>query len=191
MNRALRLYVYNNEYDVTRIVTLTPARGWGGDGALGCLLGFGALHRLPAPLTEPSNAPGETMFDTAGSTKPSPAMPSGAFASPRPSVPPSPSFFVPAEMKLPPNAQSAVGSTAPPRGAKKARAHHPVSPGAAMDDYFKEGEEKSKLLDGTSTPAAPTGAVVGPPPKGGAGPPPRSSEVPTTESESKDAAAGA
>lgn len=50
MNRPLRLYVYNNEYDVTRMVTITPAKGWGGEGALGCILGYGALHRVPAPL---------------------------------------------------------------------------------------------------------------------------------------------
>ena len=45
MNQALRLYVYNQEYDVTRMVTITPARNWGGDGSLGCLLGFfSVLH---------------------------------------------------------------------------------------------------------------------------------------------------
>lgn len=45
IGRPLRLYVYNNEYDVTREVTLQPSRAWGGEGALGCVLGYGALHR--------------------------------------------------------------------------------------------------------------------------------------------------
>ncbi|KAL3964192.1 hypothetical protein ACCO45_001196 [Purpureocillium lilacinum] len=31
IGRPLRLYVYNNEYDVTREVTIQPSRGWGGD----------------------------------------------------------------------------------------------------------------------------------------------------------------
>ncbi|EDU45821.1 golgi reassembly stacking protein 1 [Pyrenophora tritici-repentis Pt-1C-BFP] len=47
LNRPLRLYVYNHEYNVTRPVTITPTRTWGGEGALGCVLGFGALHRIP------------------------------------------------------------------------------------------------------------------------------------------------
>lgn len=63
IGRPLRLYIYNNEYNVTREVTIQPSREWGGEGALGCVLGYGALHRLPAPLSEPVHAPGETMFD--------------------------------------------------------------------------------------------------------------------------------
>jgi len=63
IGRPLRLWVYNNEYDVTREVSIQPSRDWGGEGALGCVLGYGALHRLPAPLSEPVSGPGETMFD--------------------------------------------------------------------------------------------------------------------------------
>ncbi|KAI0107492.1 GRASP55/65 PDZ-like domain-containing protein [Nemania sp. FL0031] len=63
IGRPLRLWVYNNEYDVTRELEVVPSREWGGEGALGCEFGFGALHRLPAPLNEPISAPGETMFD--------------------------------------------------------------------------------------------------------------------------------
>lgn len=64
IGQSLRLYVYNNEFDVTREVTVYPSRDWGGEGALGCVLGFGALHRLPAPLSEPIAGPGETLFET-------------------------------------------------------------------------------------------------------------------------------
>src|ERR1700760_1373564 len=64
LDRPIKLLVYNHEYDVTRPVEITPSRGWGGQGALGCTLGFGALHRIPASLEEPPSAPGETMFDT-------------------------------------------------------------------------------------------------------------------------------
>ena len=35
VDRPLRLIVYNHEYNVTRPVTITPSRGWGGEGALG------------------------------------------------------------------------------------------------------------------------------------------------------------
>ncbi|KAJ1331248.1 GRASP55/65 PDZ-like domain-containing protein [Microdochium nivale] len=63
IGRPLKLWVYNNEYNVTRELEIVPSRDWGGEGALGCVLGFGALHRLPAPLSEPVEGPGETMFD--------------------------------------------------------------------------------------------------------------------------------
>ncbi|KXJ95899.1 GRASP55/65 PDZ-like domain-domain-containing protein [Microdochium bolleyi] len=63
IGRPLKLWVYNNEYNVTRELEIVPSREWGGEGALGCVLGFGALHRLPAPLSEPVEGPGETMFD--------------------------------------------------------------------------------------------------------------------------------
>jgi len=68
LTHPLRLYVYNHEYNVTRLVTLTPNRTWGGTGALGCILGFGALHRIPASLDEPPSAPGETLFDSSNTT---------------------------------------------------------------------------------------------------------------------------
>ena len=159
IGRPLRLYVYNNEYNVTREVTIEPSRGWGGEGALGCVLGYGALHRLPAPLSEPVNAPGETMFDGAVNEKSDSAFVPA-------SAPPPPSggdYLVPAQM---------VGSSpvsAPPRSGKKKERHgHGHSPNRLMDDYFKEGEEKSRALD--NAPKS-KGSGVPPPPKAGAGPP--------------------
>ena len=61
LDRPLRLWVYNSEVDVVREVTITPRRGWGGEGAMGCVSGFGALHRLPLPGTI---APGGTLFES-------------------------------------------------------------------------------------------------------------------------------
>ncbi|KAL1842370.1 hypothetical protein VTJ49DRAFT_5435 [Mycothermus thermophilus] len=162
IGRPLRLYVYNHEYDVTREVTIQPSRDWGGEGALGCVLGYGALHRLPAPLSEPVNAPGETMFDTdlvAGA-------PAGASVSTGPSPPPlePTDLLVPAQMVA---AQVAPGSAPPPpRGKKKERAHHHGAPNL-MDDYFKEQEKKSRELDGAPSRKS---SPLPPPPKGG---PPR------------------
>jgi hypothetical protein len=187
MNRPLRLYVYNNEYDVTRTVTLTPSRGWGGDGALGCVLGFGALHRVPPPLNEPTQAPGETLFETARfSNEENRPTTNPSFPQSGTPVPPSSSadFLVPANMSINtiPSSNTLPGE-APPKGTKKARAHHNVSPGPSMDDYFKEGEQKSKELD--HVPTSKPAAGLPPPPKAGAGPP-KAAKSPATTSENED-----
>lgn len=65
--KPLKLYVYNVDSDAVREVTLTPNSAWGGEGwsvdadeqkllntqkysvySLGCGIGFGYLHRIPA-----------------------------------------------------------------------------------------------------------------------------------------------
>ncbi|KAL9942933.1 hypothetical protein D7B24_000501 [Verticillium nonalfalfae] len=177
IGRPLRLYVYNNEYNVTREVTIQPSREWGGEGALGCVLGYGALHRLPAPLNEPVSAPGEMLFDMekdpsaayggaaaaaaaaqAGHGGP-PADGSEGFVSRTET--PSEDLLVPAQLV---SAAPPVG--VPTRSKKKERHGH--SPNALMDDYFKEGEEKSRALDH----APKSSGTVAPPPKAGAPPPP-------------------
>ncbi|KAF6838454.1 GRASP55/65 family protein [Colletotrichum musicola] len=189
IGRPLRLHVYNNEYDVTREVTIQPSREWGGEGALGCVLGYGALHRLPPPLNEPVSAPGETMFD---GEVPAPAFgaPVDGGAQPGVFVPaagagdavaPGGDFLVPAQI--------VAGSGAPPpppAGAvatrKKKERHHGGN--QFMDDYFKEEEKKSREMDhtpsGRATPLAP------PPKAGGPPPPPRAG----TTSPPKEEAAG-
>lgn len=43
--RPLRLYVYNSDYDHTREVIIVPNREWGGEGLLGCGVGFGLLRK--------------------------------------------------------------------------------------------------------------------------------------------------
>jgi hypothetical protein len=165
LDRPLRLIVYNHEYDVTRPVTITPSRGWGGEGALGCVLGFGALHRIPATLEEPPQAPGETLFssDAASTEKADLDAPT--------------ELFVPANMALPSRSPPPPQGNAPSR--KKGRAHHVVSPagGGGLDDYFKEGEEKSLQED--NAPKAKTGGVPPPPKAGG---PPRGSAPPKSAS---------
>ncbi|UJR15423.1 hypothetical protein I4U23_002368 [Adineta vaga] len=56
--KSLKLYVYNSENDSTREINLTPNIGWGGEGSLGCGIGYGYLHRIPiqtmnsAPITK-------------------------------------------------------------------------------------------------------------------------------------------
>jgi hypothetical protein len=166
LNRPLRLIVYNHEYDVTRPVTITPSRSWGGEGALGCVLGFGALHRIPPSLEEPPQGPGETLFSS-----------DNTFDEKHPetfSAPGAPTdLFVPANMALPSKSPPPPQGNAPPR--KKGRAHHVVSPtgGGGLDDYFKEGEQKS--LEEDNAPKAKTGGVPPPPKAGG---PPRTAQTP-------------
>lgn len=45
--RPLKLYVYNTAEDSCREVTITPNTQWGGQGSLGCGIGYGYLHRIP------------------------------------------------------------------------------------------------------------------------------------------------
>lgn len=45
--KPLKLYVYNTESDCCREVTITPNGTWGGEGCLGCGIGYGYLHRIP------------------------------------------------------------------------------------------------------------------------------------------------
>ncbi|KAF2707365.1 golgi reassembly stacking protein-like protein [Pleomassaria siparia CBS 279.74] len=190
LNRPLRLIVYNHEYAVTRPITITPARGWGGEGALGCVLGFGALHRIPESLEDIVQGPGETLFSTDHASfdekRPVSTSSNVPFVPPNTNVGAAPELFVPANMALPskspppPMGAGTVGEVVargpPKRG--KARAHHAVSPmgGGGLDDYFKEGEQKSQEQD--YAPAAK--ANVPPPPKAGPprGPPQSVTPVP-------------
>jgi len=56
--RPLKLYVYNIESDGCREVTITPNGAWGGEGSLGCGIGYGYLHRIPSrPSGPPVPAP--------------------------------------------------------------------------------------------------------------------------------------
>ncbi|KAK2066487.1 hypothetical protein P8C59_000301 [Phyllachora maydis] len=172
IGRPLRLWVYNHEYDVTREVTIQPSRDWGGQGALGCVLGYGALHRLPAPLSEPVHAPGETLFEAddekAGSGISTQSTNAAAAAGG--------DFFVPAQMA---ETGPPAGGGPPKAGKKKDRHAHNANP--LMDDYFKEQEQKSRELESTTgrkaSPLPPPPKTGPPPPKGG--PPP--TETPPTE----------
>ncbi|XP_072455075.1 Golgi reassembly-stacking protein 1 isoform X2 [Notamacropus eugenii] len=45
--KPLKLMVYNSETDSCREVVVTPNGAWGGEGSLGCGIGYGYLHRIP------------------------------------------------------------------------------------------------------------------------------------------------
>uniref|UniRef100_A0A3B5LXL7 PDZ GRASP-type domain-containing protein n=1 Tax=Xiphophorus couchianus TaxID=32473 RepID=A0A3B5LXL7_9TELE len=46
--KPLKLLVYNTRTDNCRDVMVTPSGAWGGEGSLGCGIGYGYLHRIPA-----------------------------------------------------------------------------------------------------------------------------------------------
>ncbi|KAJ3606963.1 hypothetical protein NHX12_026479 [Muraenolepis orangiensis] len=45
--KPLKLLVYNSKSDRCREVVVTPNGAWGGEGSLGCGIGYGYLHRIP------------------------------------------------------------------------------------------------------------------------------------------------
>ncbi|XP_035488959.1 Golgi reassembly-stacking protein 2 isoform X2 [Scophthalmus maximus] len=66
--KGLKLYVYNTDTDNCREVVITPNGAWGGEGSLGCGIGYGYLHRIPTrPFEEgkkisfPGNNPSEPL----------------------------------------------------------------------------------------------------------------------------------
>ncbi|CAI4225250.1 unnamed protein product [Auanema sp. JU1783] len=61
--KPLKLYVYNVDSDIVREVTLTPNSAWGGEGCLGCDIGYGYLHRIPISVdrSKPPSAVASTL----------------------------------------------------------------------------------------------------------------------------------
>lgn len=152
---------------MVREVELIPRRDWGGEGALGAVLGYGALHRLPLGLGEEVEGPGEVVFET----KESDAAAAGAIQGEQPSQETSGGgshFLVPANIASPPPFTSPNSKVAPPpgrQGRKNRHAHGPaLSPNGAFDEYFRESEQKSKEQD-----VVPSrhGTPLAPPPKAG------------------------
>ncbi|KAL5334471.1 GRASP55/65 PDZ-like domain-containing protein [Aspergillus crustosus] len=164
LNRTLVLWVYNSEFDVVRTVDLVPTRGWGGEGALGAELGYGALHRLPVGLGEEVEGPGEVVFETRAdrsSTPFSEGVPPATVPEPA-ALGQQQQFLVPANMTSPPPWASASVAPPPSHPSKKARGGARASPHKVFDDYFAEGEQKSKEQDHVPSRR---GTPLPPPPK--------------------------
>ncbi|CAJ0576190.1 unnamed protein product, partial [Mesorhabditis spiculigera] len=68
--RPLKLYVYNVDSDVVREVTLTPNSAWGGEGCLGCDIGYGYLHRIPLSTERPAGRPVPQRAPSAATVQP-------------------------------------------------------------------------------------------------------------------------
>jgi len=61
-DKPLRVYVYSYDFDTIREVVLMPNRQWGGEGLLGCVFGYGLLHRIPQ-LQEEQTQPDQEYDD--------------------------------------------------------------------------------------------------------------------------------
>ncbi|AAS54089.1 AFR717Wp [Eremothecium gossypii ATCC 10895] len=122
--RDLELYVYNSPTDTLRPVTVHI----GPDGRLGCGVGYGFLHRVPAPALRAST----DAF-----------VPAAALAHPAEPAHSEPAHVPPADMPLP-----------LPAPRKK---RHPAHSGAAaaMQDYFQEGKDASPRITPAATPVPP------------------------------------
>lgn len=57
INQKMSVYVYNADSESVREVILVPNNDWGGDGCIGCDIGTGLLHRIPAPRRLPGASP--------------------------------------------------------------------------------------------------------------------------------------
>ncbi|XP_068197225.1 Golgi reassembly-stacking protein 1a [Antennarius striatus] len=55
--KPLKLLVYSTLTDGCREVLVTPNGAWGGEGSLGCGIGYGYLHRIPAQSDPPARSP--------------------------------------------------------------------------------------------------------------------------------------
>ena len=182
LNRTLVLWVYNSEFDVVREVELVPTRGWGGEGALGAELGFGALHRLPVGLGEEVEGPGEVVFETRedGSSEPLANLvlqqQQQQQQQQQADTQSGSQFLMPATMASPPPLAGSPSASQSPSGTRRGGGGRGragaggVSPNRAFDEYFAEGEQKSKEQDyapsrrGTPLPPPPKVGVQSPPP---------------------------
>ncbi|XP_020791310.1 Golgi reassembly-stacking protein 1-like [Boleophthalmus pectinirostris] len=53
--KPLKLLVYNIQTEQCREVVVTPNGAWGGEGSLGCGIGYGYLHRIPTHPIQPKS----------------------------------------------------------------------------------------------------------------------------------------
>ncbi|XP_065805146.1 Golgi reassembly-stacking protein 1 [Labrus bergylta] len=58
--KPLKLLVYNTHTEHCREVVVTPNGAWGGEGSLGCGIGYGYLHRIPTRAAQTSDQNNQT-----------------------------------------------------------------------------------------------------------------------------------
>lgn len=110
--RPLKLYVYNTETDHCREVTITPNGAWGGEGSIGCGIGYGYLHRIPIDeVPQTASHLTSSVPSTSHENGPETTSPATMGAKPTTTLPPTPNVMpmVPAMMSSP-----VVGTMPPP-----------------------------------------------------------------------------
>ncbi|SCW03013.1 LAFE_0G01024g1_1 [Lachancea fermentati] len=140
-NQELVLYVFNLVGDCVRPITVRI----GGDGRLGCGVGYGYLHRIPVPQTIAANMAGKPTFAA--------EVPSiGATPSSDAFVPAQAANVIPVQPDLPTSTTSTFIAP-PPVHKKKARHGHAAA--SSMQDYFQEGKDQSPSPASKATPPPP------------------------------------
>lgn len=91
--RPLKMYVYNVDDDSCREVTIKPDSKWGGEGSLGCGIGYGYLHRIPIRVLPDDRKPLLRIPDPPSKTEP-PALSQQQIDTTIPFVPPLTNTFV-------------------------------------------------------------------------------------------------
>ena len=136
-NQSLVLYIYNKVSDSVRPVTVNI----GPDGRLGCNIGYGFLHRIPATKTfEQTNIDTSTTHTT---------TPSSSTNNDQTFVPNSINTASATAPPLPPQ-------TTTPRTSKKKKHVHSTT--TDMNDYFNEGKDPRTAQNSDNT------ASISPPP---------------------------
>ena len=141
MHKELRLWVYNYNFDKLREVVIIPNKSWGGEGSIGCGVGYGLLHRIPAPLKEGSSNAGSVLYNSDdASSKITPEI--SDFITPAPTAP-APSS--PVKTYIDP-----LRSSSKPPVSHRHDRHRPSSntkDRAAVAELMREGEENSREND--------------------------------------------
>lgn len=165
VDKPLRLFVYNSDYDVTREAILVPNRSWGGEGLLGCGVGYGLLHRIPKPQdrVEPPPHPDPPRTNAGQSSAPPQPLDTSrrfsGFGSVSSNVPPAQN-----PLYAPPPPRSA-GAPTPPRPNQQ-------PPPPRRTAALVSSEDARDSRNTSPQQRAPSGPRYAPPPPG---PPPRTS----------------
>lgn len=129
MNQRIQIYVYNADTETVREVTMAPNNDWGGDGCIGCDIGTGLLHRIPAPRRMPGGMMSAAAAPHAAQWAPPPAGIQPPAYPPGVQMPPAvypPGVQMPAGI-VPPAMPPAVPQAVPPQAMPA-----PVVPGVPV-----------------------------------------------------------
>lgn len=160
--RPLKMYVYNIDLDACREVTITPNSKWGGEGSLGCGIGYGYLHRIPIRVlptagTVPEGKPAAAALSQPLQPVPAPSVPvagdPNANAGPQRQMP-----FIP---MVPPLANT-FASTAAPTDLLTVSQAPPTVNTTALTGQFANMSTTDQANNNAASPSTPINAVPSP-----------------------------